>query len=82
MLTTSLQRRNKLSMAPYKYPFIGSTLDYYKSPHSLIKKLTNKYGSSFRIHFHGAVVAVVSAEDAIEVFNHADLNFMKSQNKV
>lgn len=57
-------------------------MDYYKNQHALIKSLTEKLGPQFRFHFHGDMVTVVGAADATEVFNHPDLSFMQSQNKV
>lgn len=57
-------------------------MDYYKDPRKLTEKLTNTFGPRFRIHFHGAIVTVVGADDATEVFSHPDLSFVKSQEKV
>lgn len=69
-------------MVPYKYPFIGSTFEFYSNPLKLAKLYTEKWGSTFRMHLHGDVVTVVGAKDASEVFNHSQLSFLASRNRV
>ncbi|CAO0790883.1 unnamed protein product [Mucor circinelloides] len=72
---------NNLPMVPYKYPFIGSTFEFYSNPLKLAKLYTEKWGSTFRMHLHGDVVTVVGAKDASEVFNHSQLSFLASRNR-
>jgi len=74
------QNGNNLPMVPYKYPFIGSTFEFYSNPLKLAKLYTEKWGSTFRMHLHGDVVTVVGAKDASEVFNHSQLSFLASRN--
>lgn len=71
-----------MPLVPYRFPFIGSTFSYYKNPVQFVKINTEKFGSVFRMHLHGAVTTVVGAKDAPEVFNNPHLNFVASQNRV
>lgn len=73
---------NSLPMIPYKYPFVGSTFEYYANPLKLAKFYTEKWGSTFRMHLHGDLITVVGAKDAPNVFNHSQLSFLASKNRV
>ncbi|KAI9254892.1 cytochrome P450 [Sporodiniella umbellata] len=77
-LLSSKSNRN-IPVVPYKVPFLGSTLDYYRNALGFTKKCSEEYGSVFRMHLHGEMVTVVGAEDASEVFMHPDLSFLAGQ---
>ncbi|GAN02000.1 cytochrome P450 [Mucor ambiguus] len=70
-----------LPIIPYKYPFVGSTFEYYTDPLKLAKFYTEKWGPTFRMHLHGDLITVVGAKDAPEVFSHSQLSFLASNNR-
>lgn len=76
------QSKNEIPLVPYKIPFVGSTMAYYKNTLEFTKKYSEKYGSVFRMHLHGQIVTVVGADDAPEVFTHPDLSFLAAQVEV
>ncbi|KAI8638058.1 cytochrome P450 [Parasitella parasitica] len=80
-LVKSKDGNEQLPIIPYKLPFVGSTFRYYANPLKFAKINTEKFGSVFRMHFHGAVTTVVGAKDAPEVFNNPDLSFIASKNR-
>ncbi|CEP17038.1 hypothetical protein [Parasitella parasitica] len=80
-LVKSNDGSEKVPMIPYKLPFIGSTFKYYANPLKFAKTNSEKFGSVFRMHFHGAVTTVVGAKDAPEIFNNPDLSFLASKNR-
>lgn len=76
------QSRNGIPLVPYKLPFVGSTMAYYKNMLEFTKKYSEKYGSVFHMHLHGQIITVVGADDAPEVFTHPDLSFLAAQVEV
>ncbi|KAG1177102.1 hypothetical protein G6F35_016415 [Rhizopus arrhizus] len=78
----SNKSKNEIPLVPYKIPFVGSTMAYYKNTLEFTKKYSEKYGSVFRMHLHGQIVTVVGADDAPEVFTHPDLSFLAAQVEV
>ncbi|KAG1460277.1 hypothetical protein G6F46_000905 [Rhizopus delemar] len=80
--TTSVfsnKSRNGIPLVPYKIPFVGSTMAYYKNMLEFTKKHSEKYGSVFHMHLHGQIITVVGADDAPEAFTHPDLSFLAGQ---
>ncbi|RCH83888.1 hypothetical protein CU097_004950 [Rhizopus azygosporus] len=71
--------KEQIPVVPYKLPFVGSTIDYYKNTLEFTKKWSKKYGSAFKMHLHGQWVTVVGADDAPEVFTHPSLSFLAGQ---
>lgn len=75
----SSKSKNEIPIVPYKIPFLGSTLNYYRNTLEFTKKYSEKYGSVFRMHLHGQIVIVVGADHASEVFTHPNLSFLAGQ---
>lgn len=42
-------------LVPYVFPIIGNSLEYGKDHKDFIRKATEKYGSTFRIHVNGRI---------------------------
>ncbi|KAK4521511.1 serine/threonine-protein kinase HAL4/sat4 [Mucor velutinosus] len=80
-LIKSKNGNSSLPIIPYKYPFVGSTFEYYTNPLKLAKFYTEKWGPTFRLHLHGDLVTVVGAKDVPEVFNHSQLSFLASNSR-
>lgn len=78
----SSKSKNEIPIVPYKIPFLGSTLNYYRNTLEFTKKYSEKYGSVFRMHLHGQIVIVVGADHASEVFTHPNLSFLAGQVEV
>ncbi|ORE09234.1 hypothetical protein BCV72DRAFT_69118 [Rhizopus microsporus var. microsporus] len=74
--------KEQIPRVPYKLPFVGSTIDYYKNTLEFTKKWSKKYGSAFKMHLHGQWVTVVGADDAPEAFTHPSLSFLAGQAEV
>ncbi|KAI9323577.1 cytochrome P450 [Dichotomocladium elegans] len=77
----SARPKDAIPHVPYKYPFIGSTLEYHKDPVQFTKKWTERYGPTFRFHFNGSSVLVVGGPMVQEIFNNPDMSFQES-NKI
>ncbi|KAL0136700.1 cytochrome P450 CYP5213 [Mucor lusitanicus] len=80
-LIKSKNGNKSFPIIPYKYPFVGSTFEYYTNPLKLAKFYTEKWGPTFRMHLHGDLVTVVGANDAPEVFNNPQLSFLASNSR-
>ena len=82
LILRNKQPSDPTPVVPYRWPIIGSSLDYYADPSKFTKENTLMYGSVFRAHLFGQLVTIVGVDYAAEVFTHPSLNFVHSSQKV
>ncbi|KAI9245892.1 hypothetical protein BDA99DRAFT_271950 [Phascolomyces articulosus] len=66
---------------PYRWPILGSSIEYFKDKKKFAKEKTEQYGPVFRVHLFGQMVTVVDGNTAHEVFMNPNLDFIKSTHK-